>query len=67
MAAKKGRGGAREGAGRKPVGGETRHFRVVVMLTEQEYRKLEAVAAEHQVARSTAAYELLSRALARRK
>ena len=41
--------------------------RVVVLLTEEEHAKLEALAEERNLPLGTAAYEIVSRSLSRRK
>ena len=65
------RGGARPGAGRpRGSGGPTgavRRNRVTVMLTNDELRKLKALAREKDLALGTAAYEFVAKGLARRK
>ena len=63
-----GRGGPRPGAG-KPRGpsGEVRRNRVVVLLTDTELQRLEKLAKARDLPLGTAAYEILSRSLARRK
>lgn len=64
---KKGRGGYREGAGRKPLTGRTRRNRVVTLLDETEYRALLEYAEEKGLPVSTAAYKILARFLRRRR
>ena len=62
------RGGKRAGAGRKP--GPVKLLRrnaVRVMLTDAELRALEKRAAKLDVPISTAAYQILSRTLKRRR
>ena len=65
---RKGRGGPRLGAGRPkgPVAAVRRN-RVVVMLTDDELLKLEGIAEKRGLPIGTAAYEIVGRALARRK
>jgi len=72
-ARKKGKvGGPRKGAGRPPGTGsgpsaEARSFRVVVMLSADELRKLRTLADELDLPTGTAAYQIVARALRRRK
>ena len=59
-------GGRRRGAGRKPGPPEqVRRNPVRVMLTDAELRALEVLAADRAIPLSTAAYDLLARALKR--
>ena len=65
---RKGRGGPRPGSGRpKGPREQVRRNRVVVMLTDGELSKLEEIAGERGLPLGTAAYEIVGRALARRK
>jgi hypothetical protein len=65
---KKGRGGPRPGSGRpREAGHLVRRNRVVIMLTDGEIAKLHRLAEERELPLSTAAYEIVGRALARRK
>ncbi len=65
---RKGRGGPRPGSGRPkgPVAAVRRN-RVVVLLTDDELSKLEEIAEKRGLPIGTAAYEIVGRALARRK
>lgn len=71
MAAKKGWGGPRKGAGRKAGFGkapeDVRRNRVVVMLTDAELAALHRFAESRDSPLGTAAYELLSKGLRRVK
>lgn len=65
-------GGPRKGAGRPPGTGpgpspDSRRNRVVVMLTDQELAKLRDLADERDLPLGTAAYEIVARALGRRR
>ena len=65
---KRGWGGPRKGAGRKPsTGAGLRRNRVVVALTDPEMTELQKLAATRDLPIGTAAYEILSRALKRRR
>ena len=67
---RKGRGGPRKGSGRPKGSGSTldvRRNRVVIMLTDSELAKLHRLADERRLPIGTTAYELVGRALARRK
>ena len=65
------RGGPRLGAGRPKGSGrpaaEVRRNRVVVMLDDAELAKLQGLAKERELPVGTAAYEIVERALRRRK
>lgn len=66
MAASKGRGGVRPGAGRKPKPIHTKQRnRLVVLLTDEELRQLEGAAADEPL--GTFARAVLLRSLARRR
>lgn len=73
MGARKGMwGGPRKGAGRPPGKGpgpspDARTQRVVVMLSPSELRKLQDLADEKDLPLGTAAYEIVARALRRRR
>jgi hypothetical protein len=68
MVAKKSRrGGARKGAGRKPLGAAARDERVVVLLTAAELKRLKALAKRAGVLPGGFAHQLLSRDLRRAK
>ena len=61
-------GGPRRGAGRKPEPrGEVRRNRVVVTLRDAELAKLQRWAEERSLPVGTVAYEIVERALRRRK
>jgi len=61
-------GGPRPGSGRpRFAAGEVRNCRVVVLLTSGEFTKLERLARERALPIGTAAYEIVERALRRRK
>ena len=61
-------GGVRRGSGRPPHPTEkVRRNRVVVLVTDGEFEKLERLAEERALPLGTAAYEILQRALRRRK
>jgi len=60
-------GGPRKGAGRKATAGQVRRNRVVVMLTDAELAKLHRWAEEKDLPLGSIAYEIVGRALARRK
>jgi hypothetical protein len=60
-------GGPRKGSGRKAAAGEVRRNRVVVMLTDAELAKLHRWAEEKDLPLGSVAYEIVGRALARRK
>lgn len=65
-------GGPRKGAGRPPGKGpgpspDARTQRVVVMLSPSELRKLQDLADEKDLPLGTAAYEIVARALRRRR
>jgi hypothetical protein len=65
---KTGRGGPRPGAGRpRGPSGEVRRNRVVLMLTDTELAKLQRWANERRLPFGTVAYEIVERALRRRK
>jgi hypothetical protein len=65
---RKGRGGPRPGSGRpKGPATEVRRNRVVIMLTDGELAKLNDLASDKDLPLSTTAYEIVGRALARRK
>ena len=60
-------GGPRKGSGRKATPGGGRRNRVVVMLTDAELAKLHRWAEEKDLPLGSIAYEIVGRALARRK
>ena len=63
-----GRGGARPGSGPKPKArSKLRRNRVVVLLTDAEHTKLRRAADARNLPLGTVAYELLSKALTRRR
>lgn len=63
-----GRGGPRPGSGRPRSPEESvRKHRVTVMLTSDELDELQSLAEERELPLGTAAYELVARALARRR
>jgi hypothetical protein len=63
-----GRGGPRPGSGRpRGASGEVRRNRVVITLTDAELAKLHHWAEERDLPLGTVAYEIVGRALARRK
>lgn len=65
---KNGRGGPRPGAGRpRGPGHKVRHNRVTLLLTDDEIAKLQRWAEERDLPLGTVAYEIVGRALARRK
>ena len=66
VAKKKPRGGRRQGAGRKPLTGESRENRVVAFVSDGENRKLKAYAGEQDVPVGRAVYLILARFLKRR-
>ena len=61
----KNKGGRPKGSGGPPE--LVRRNRVVVMMTDAEAAKLHRLADENDIAVGTAAYEILARALKRRK
>ena len=65
---KSGRGGPRRGAGR-PCGpsGEVRRNRVVLLLTDTDLERLQRLAEQRDLPVGTAAYEIVERALRRRR
>jgi hypothetical protein len=64
---RKGRGGARPGAGRpRGPSGEIRRNRVVALLADAEFKKLERWANERALPLGALAREILERALRRR-
>ena len=64
----KGWGGARRGSGRKPdFTEEVRRNRVVVMLTDDQFVRLQGLAEEEFLPVGTVAYQLLARVLMRRR
>ena len=65
MIKKSRRGGARKGAGRKPIGIAARDERVVVLLTSAELKRLRELATRADVPVGSIAYKLLSRSLRR--
>ena len=69
MAARKSkRAGGQKRMGRPAAPPQTlRRNRVVVMMTDTEVEKLHRLAANKEIAVGTAAYEILARALKRRK
>lgn len=60
-------GGPRTGAGRRALAGEARRNRVVVLVKDEELEKLRRLAGERRLPVGTVAYELLAKALRRRK
>ena len=60
-------GGPRKGSGRKATPGEVRRNRVVVMLTDAELAKLHRWAEQKDLPLGTVAYQVVARALARRR
>ncbi len=61
-----GRGGRREGAGRKPgPRSKVRHNRVVILLTDAELKALQRRARQRKLPMGTLAYELVAKALRR--
>jgi len=68
MRTRSGRGGPRVGAGR-PAGPieELRRNRIAFMVTDTELAKLERLADERRLPLGTVAYEIVERALRRRK
>jgi hypothetical protein len=60
-------GGPRKGSGRKATGREVRRNRVTIMLTDAELAKLHRWADEKDLPFGSVAYEIVARALARRK
>lgn len=62
------RGGPRLGAGRPAGPAESvRRHRTTVLLTDAEQAELEALAAERQLPPGTVVYQIVRRALARRR
>ena len=60
-------GGPRKGAGRKLTGRAIRRNRLTILLTDREIEQLRRLADQQDLPTGTLAYEIVRRALARRR